>query len=83
MLRTGGLAGVAVFVLALVLHSIGMAQEARSVAWLGVIVVISTCPLALVATAAETFQVERTTALLALAVLGVLGAATAVALLLI
>jgi hypothetical protein len=82
VLRIGGLTGVAVFAAALVLHFIGLAPEAATVAWIGVLVVIATAPLALLATAAETFRADRTTALLAVAVLVVLGAATVVALLL-
>ncbi|HUR15812.1 MAG TPA: hypothetical protein VMZ33_00885 [Candidatus Limnocylindrales bacterium] len=79
-LRAGGLASVAVFVIALVLHVAGLEQEATALATLGVLTVIGTPSVALVATVAESLVSDRTTAWLALAVLAVLGVATVISL---
>ena len=67
-----------VFVSALVLHLLGhdVAERAAS---LGVVALIATPAFALLGAALENWARQRTTALLALAVLGVLGLATAVA----
>jgi fucose permease len=66
------------FLTALVLHFIGndVAERAAS---LGVLALIATPALALLATAIERWNRERATALLALTVLAVLGLAVAVA----
>jgi hypothetical protein len=79
-LRGGGLLAVALFGVALVLRLAVLAEAAATVSWAGVLVVIATPPAALVATAAETWRHQRPTALLALAVLVVLGGAAIVAL---
>lgn len=66
------------FVAALVLHVVGN-EGAERAASLGVVALIATPALALLAIALELWNRARTTALLALAVLAVLGLATAVA----
>ena len=79
-LRAGGLLAVALFVGALCLRLVGVLDTAAAISWAGVVVVISTPPAALLATAVETWRRNRRTALLAVAVLLVLGGASLVAL---
>ena len=81
-LRAVGLVAVLIFAAALSLHVGGLAEQARTVAAIGVLAVIATPPIALLATIAESFRTDRATAWLALAVLAVLGVATAISLVL-
>ena len=78
-LRGGGLVAVAIFAVGLLLRLLGSTDAGAAVSNGGVLVVIATPAAALVATAAETWPRDRTTALLAIAVLLVLGGASLVA----
>jgi hypothetical protein len=80
VLQAGGAFASALFLSAIVLHVLNIDIADRA-ALLGILAIIGTPPLSLVATAVETRAKDRTTALLALAVLGVLAVATLVALL--
>ena len=77
-LQTGAAFVSSVFVTALVLHLIG-SDVAERAAELGVFALVATPAFALLAAAAENWNRERATALLALTVLAVLALATAVA----
>ena len=78
-LQAGGAFASALFLAPIVLHFIG-SDIAERAAGLGIAAIIGTPPLSLLATAVETWSEDRPTALLALAVLAVLGVATGVAL---
>jgi hypothetical protein len=78
-LQAGAAFVSSVFVTALVLHVIGSSVADRA-ATLGVVALIATPAVALVAITAETWNRDEPTPLLALAVLAVLGVSTAVAL---
>ena len=77
-LQAGASFVIGVFISALVLHVLGsdLAERAAS---LGVLGLMATPAIALAATAVDRWNAERSTALLAIAVLAVLGAAAAVA----
>ena len=79
-LRAGSAFALALFLSAIVLHVLGSAI-AESAALLGVVAIIATPALALLATAAEQWARDRSIATLAVAVVGVLTVATGVALL--
>ena len=79
-LRAGGLAAVGIFAVALALRAAGLEDQARTIATVGVLAVIATPPVALLATVAESLSTDRHTAWLALAVLAVLGVATVISL---
>ena len=78
VLQAGAIFVSGLFVTALVLHVLG-SNIAERAATLGVVSLIATPAAALAASAIEHWTRERATALLALAVLAVLGVATAVA----
>lgn len=80
-LQGGAAFAMALFLSAIVLHAIGNDAADRA-ALLGVVALIATPALSLAATALEAWARERQTALLAIAVLGVLSVATVLALLL-
>lgn len=77
-LRSGSGFAVALLLSALVLHLLGSDVAGRA-ALLGVVALIATPALSLVATAVESWKRERTTAVLAVLVLGVLTVATGLA----
>ena len=77
-LQAGAAFVSSVFVTALLLHLIGNDLAERA-ATLGVVALIATPAVALLATAFENWNRQRATALLALTVLAVLGVAAAVA----
>ena len=80
-LQAGATFASALFLVAIVLHVVGNAAADRA-AQLGVLALIATPAVSLVATALESWTRERQTAVLAIVVLGVLGVATGLALLL-
>ncbi len=80
-LQSGAAFAMALCLSAIVLHVIG-SETAENAALLGVLALIATPALSLVATAFEAWARERQTALLAVVVLGVLSLATGLALVL-
>lgn len=78
-LRSGQIAAVALLAVALALEIAGSTERAVFAATVGVLLVVATPALALAATAAETWRVQRTTAALAGVVLAVLALAVALA----
>jgi hypothetical protein len=79
-LQLGELVAVVLFGVAILAHLAGSTGQATFVGTLGVVMVIATPALALVATMVEARQSDRATVLAALLVLGVLTVATGVAL---
>ena len=79
-LRAGGGFAITLFLAAIVLRAVG-SDIADRAAFLGIVALIATPPISLAATAVESWNRDRTTALLALCVLGVLAVAVGVALL--
>lgn len=78
-LRTGAGFAIALFLTAVVLDALG-SDIADRAAFLGIVALIATPALSLAATAFESWNRDRTTALLALGVIGVLAVAVGVAL---
>lgn len=79
-LKSGAAFALGLFLSAIALHLVGN-PAADKAALLGVLALIATPAISLVATALEAWARERQTAVLALAVLGVLTVASALALL--
>ena len=80
-LQSGAAFALGLFLSAIALHLVGSAVADRA-ALLGVLALIATPAISLAATVFEAWARERQTALLALAVLGVLSVATGLALVL-
>jgi hypothetical protein len=78
-LRAGAAFAIPLFIAAIVLNALGI-DVAERAAYLGVLAVIATPALSLAATVVEAWSRDRTIALLAVAVLLVLGVATGLAL---